>query len=148
MKNILTITLIFFSFQGFSQVTLEQLQLRLQIVENSTMTLPQFNLCMDSIAFRRDSILRNNIQGWMNNVRRIMEDSFNVRLARARVDVWRLDSTRVAQNAAIQATNVNYISLVQIQMNLLQTQIRNLLNEIEAIKLRIANFIKALNTIQ
>ena len=136
------------SFKSYSQVTLEQLQLRLQIVENSTMTLPQFNLCMDSIAFKRDSILRNNIQGWMNNVRRIMEDSFNVRLARARVDVWRLDSTRVAQNAAIQATNVNYISLVQIQMNLLQTQIRNLLNEIEAIKLRIANFIKALNTIQ
>ena len=109
MKNILTLTLIFFSFQCYSQ-TLEQLQLRLQIVENSTMTLPQFNLAMDTIAIKRDIFLKKDLQDWGNSGLRILR----------------------GENAVVQAINVN-------QLVALQNQITGLLTEIEALKLRITN---------
>ena len=131
MKNILTVALIFFSFQGYSQ-TLEQLQLRLQIVENSTMTLPEFNRVIDSIARRRDTLLSNNIAGWVNAVDRRMNDTVRARIRLVRADAWKLDSTKTAQNAAVQDTNVN-------QLVALQNQITGLLTEIEALKLRITN---------
>lgn len=139
MKTILTVLLILFASISQAQPTLEGLLLRIQTMENTSMTIVDYNKIVDSIARRRDSILDNRLVGWVNMGRRQMNDTINVRDARVRSDVWRLDSMRLAQNAEVQTTNLNYISLVQIQMNLLQTQIRNLLTEIEAIKLRITN---------
>ena len=61
-----------------------------------------------------------------------MNDTINVRDARVRSNLWKLDSTRAAHNAEVQDTNV-------YQLITLQNQIEELFRRIEAIKLRITN---------